>query len=80
MALAPPRLPDAPEGYDAQFVTQLLQTLAQFFEEVTAVQPITGASLNLDITTLPTQADFANLRQGDVYVDTTAGYVLKIKP
>tara|TARA_R110000868_G_scaffold254870_1_gene511429 strand:- start:25623 stop:25937 length:315 start_codon:yes stop_codon:yes gene_type:complete len=28
---------------------------------------------------LPTQADVANLRSGDVYYDTTAGNVLKIK-
>jgi hypothetical protein len=28
---------------------------------------------------LPTQADLANLRKGDVYYDTTAGNVLKIK-
>ena len=28
---------------------------------------------------LPTQADLANLRLGDVYYDTTAGNVLKIK-
>jgi hypothetical protein len=28
---------------------------------------------------LPTQAEFANLRAGDVYVDTTASNVLKVK-
>jgi len=28
---------------------------------------------------LPTQADLANLRLGDIYYDTTAGNVLKIK-
>jgi hypothetical protein len=28
---------------------------------------------------LPTQADLANLRAGDVYVDTTASNVLKVK-
>jgi hypothetical protein len=28
---------------------------------------------------LPTQADFANLRSGDVYYDTTANNVLKVK-
>ena len=31
------------------------------------------------VISLPTQADFANLRSGDVYYDTTAGNVLKIK-
>jgi hypothetical protein len=31
------------------------------------------------VISLPTQADVANLRSGDVYYDTTAGNVLKIK-
>lgn len=31
------------------------------------------------VVSLPTQADLANLRVGDVYYDTTAGNVLKIK-
>ena len=35
---------------------------------------------NVRELSLPTQADFANLRVGDVYVDTTAGNVLKVKP
>jgi hypothetical protein len=28
---------------------------------------------------LPTQADLGNLRVGDIYYDTTAGNVLKVK-
>jgi hypothetical protein len=35
---------------------------------------------NVRELSLPTQADLANLRVGDVYVDTTAGNVLKVKP
>lgn len=31
------------------------------------------------VISLPTQADYANLRAGDVYYDTTAGNVLKVK-
>ena len=31
------------------------------------------------VISLPTQVDFANLRSGDVYYDTTAGNVLKVK-
>jgi hypothetical protein len=34
---------------------------------------------NTFIVSFPTQADLANLRVGDVYYDTTAGNVLKIK-
>ena len=31
------------------------------------------------VASLPTQADLANLRAGDIYYDTTAANVLKIK-
>lgn len=31
------------------------------------------------VVSLPTQADYANLRAGDVYYDTSAGNVLKVK-
>ena len=33
----------------------------------------------LFVVSLPTQADYANLRAGDVYYDTSAGNVLKVK-
>ena len=35
---------------------------------------------NVRELSLPTQADLAELRVGDVYVDTSAGNVLKVKP
>ena len=35
---------------------------------------------NVRVLSLPTQTDLANLRVGDVYVDTSAGNVLKVKP
>jgi hypothetical protein len=34
---------------------------------------------NTFAVSLPTQADLSNLRVGDVYYDTTAGNVLKVK-
>jgi hypothetical protein len=34
---------------------------------------------NAFTVSLPTQADLSNLRVGDVYYDTTAGNVLKVK-
>jgi hypothetical protein len=37
------------------------------------------ASPNTFTISLPTQADLSNLRIGDVYYDTTAGNVLKVK-
>jgi len=35
--------------------------------------------LGVRVVSLPTQADVASLRAGDVYYDTTAGNVLKVK-
>lgn len=37
------------------------------------------ADLNTFTVSLPTEADLSNLRVGDVYYDTTAGNVLKVK-
>jgi len=34
---------------------------------------------NVLVVSLPTQADVARLRVGDIYYDTTAGNVLKVK-
>jgi hypothetical protein len=36
-------------------------------------------SLGVQVISLPNQADVAKLRAGDIYVDLTAGNVLKIK-
>jgi hypothetical protein len=57
----------------------VLNVLYLFFQQINAVQPVNAASLNFDLNTLPTQADLATLRQGDVYRDTSAGNVLKVK-
>jgi hypothetical protein len=38
-----------------------------------------ASTLNINMKTLPTQAALATLSSGDVYVDTSAGNVLKIK-
>jgi len=35
---------------------------------------------NKFVSSLPTQADLSNLRSGDVYYDTSANNVLKMKP
>ena len=76
--VAPPRLPDAPPEYDPSYMSRLLGVLYLFFQNISAVQQISISSLNIDVNTLPTQADLANLRSGDVYRDT-ADDSLKIK-
>jgi hypothetical protein len=76
---SPPRLPVAPAEYDSAYMSQMLNVLNLFFQRISAIQPIRISQLNINIDTLPTQADLANLRVGDVYRDTTASNVLKIK-
>jgi hypothetical protein len=57
---------------------QMLNVLNLFFQRLNAIQPINIAQLNINIDTLPTDADLANLRVGEVYRDT-ADDSLKIK-
>jgi hypothetical protein len=57
----------------------MLNILNLFFNQLNAVQPISVSQLNIDVERLPTQANLADLRVGDVYRDSSAGNVLKIK-
>lgn len=78
----PPNLNDPPPaavGYSREYFSQLLRTFRLYFQATDAVQHVNIASLNIDLNTLPTEADLADLRDGDVYVDTTASDVLKVK-
>lgn len=77
--MRPPRLPSAPDAYSRSYMEELLRILRLFFTAQAAVQPLNVTSLNIDLDRLPTEADIAQLRTGDVYRDTTAGDVLKIK-
>lgn len=72
-------LPQPPKEYDVAYMRQLLQKLETFFGQQNAVQHVNVASLNIDTDTLPTEADLADLRTGDVYRDSTASNVLKVK-
>ena len=76
---SPPRLPIAPEEYTPVYISQMLNILNLYFQQLNAVQPISVSQLNIDVERLPTQTDVANLRAGDVYRDSSAGNVLKIK-
>jgi hypothetical protein len=53
---------------------------AQVISAISCAQPSTTGS---PVISLPTQADFANLRSGDIYYDTSGGaassYPLRIK-
>ena len=68
-----PRLPTAPVEYDAQFMGALLNALRLYFNQLDNPGDIAGSALNLNLDTLPTDADLATLRLGDVYRDTQDG-------
>jgi len=68
-----PSLPAAPDTYDRQYHNQLNNILRLFFNQLNNPGDIGGASLNLNLNTLPTDADYNSLRYGDVYRDTQGG-------
>lgn len=83
-----PRLPSAPLEYNQRFMDQLMQTLRLYFSQLDNSGPLQGTTLNLstidqltglEVVGIPTQASLATLKVGDIYYDTTAGNVLKIK-
>ena len=69
----PPSLPLAPEEYERRYQDQLNNTLRLFFRQLSNPGDMGGATLNLNLATLPTEADFDNLRLGDIYRDTQDG-------
>jgi hypothetical protein len=75
----PPNLPLAPEEYQRQYQEQLNNVLRLYFNLLAAPQPFAVLGLNFDVERMPTEADVADLRLGDVYRDTTADNVLKVK-
>ena len=80
MTTPAPVLPIAPDEYDRMYQNQLNRTLAVFFNKLVSDGVLNIISLTVDINKFPTDAVLATLRSGDVYRDTTAGNVLKVKP
>ena len=68
-----PNIPQAPAQYDVAYMNALSNVIRLFFNNINTVQQLNLASLNLDLRTLPTDADLPNLRIGDVYRDTQDG-------
>jgi hypothetical protein len=82
--VTPPNLPLAPEQYERRYQDQLNNVLRLFFNRLSNPGNVGVATLNLNLNTLPTDADIDNLRLGDVFRDTTTGttatsQVLRIK-
>ena len=68
-----PNIPQAPKEYDQSYMNAFSNVIRLFFNNINTVQQLNLASLNLDLRTLPTDADLPNLRIGDVYRDTQDG-------
>ena len=68
-----PSLPVPPVEYDSQYMIQLLNILRLYFNQLDNPGFIESSGLNFNLDTLPTQADLATLRLGDVYRDTADG-------
>ena len=68
-----PNVPAAPTQYEQGFMNQYTNVLRLFFNQINAIQQLNLARLNLDLGTLPTDADYDSLRLGDVYRDTQGG-------
>ena len=80
----PPSLPVAPTEYESRYFSQLNNILRLYFNQLSNPGDMGGSTLNLNLDTLPTDADIATLRLGDVFRDTTTGatansQVLRIK-
>ena len=69
----PPNLPLAPDEYERRYQDQLNNVLRLYFNQISNPGNMGGATLNLNLDTLPTEADLPNLRLGDVYRDTQDG-------
>jgi len=69
----PPNLPLATDEYDRRYQDQLNNILRLFFAQLNNPGDMGGTSLNLNLDTLPTEADLPTLRLGDVYRDTQDG-------
>jgi hypothetical protein len=69
----PPSLPLAPREYESRYFSQLNNVLRLYFNQLSNPGDMGGTTLNLNLATLPTEADLPNLRLGDVYRDTQDG-------
>jgi len=94
-----PRLPSPPQEYDPVYINQLLSLLRLYFNQLDNTGPIAASTQTNGtevisglsffptsgvLPSLPTDADFASLRIGDVYRDTitnatSTSQVLRIK-
>ena len=68
-----PSLPLAADEYEREYFDKLTNVLRLYFNQLDNPGPMGATRLNFDLNNLPTEADLANLRLGDVYRDTQDG-------
>lgn len=66
VGIAPPRLPEAPEGYDQQYMADLIRTIEIFIQQERTPGELRGTKITL--TDLPTSA--TGLETGALYNDS----------
>lgn len=83
------------DTYDPALINQITNILRLYFNQLDNPGPMVGSTQrngadiiaglsffptgNSTTPSLPTEADLANLRVGDIYYDTSADNVLKVK-
>ena len=78
--IRPPSFGSAPGQYEPTFFNGILRDIRAFIDRMNAPYPHNASTLNISRDTLPTDADAATLRDGDVFRDSTASNVLKSWP
>jgi len=77
-SVRPPALPLAPLQYDPGFQEQYSRALRLFLEQLVSDSFVGVNQLLLD-PAFPTEADYANILDDQVFVDTQNGDVLRMK-
>lgn len=76
-----PDFGSVPATYTQGWFAQMTQRLRTTFQQLNTPQPIQAGSIFTgEDGRFATQADLADLRSGQVYIDTSASNVLKVKP
>lgn len=73
-----PEFGNVPPEYSASWLTNMIGRLRVTFNQLNTYQPILAGQMLT--SKFPTDVDYAELRSGEVYIDTTASNVLKVKP
>lgn len=79
MNIKPPILPIPTTEYSVRYMEELLKSLDLFFRGLSTPIDLRAATLRFETKSLPTDDDYDDIRVGDVYVDTSADNVLKVK-